>query len=217
LEKFQPQLQQAALYQELQRELSGRDAFIDQVNKMQETATGQMLAALKLQQQWKSAAGLSDQLDKFLEPASFGALAPVLATLRSIDVFQEAAAAGAEEKEEAKKAVDTTSRAAVAEPTLQDAVHQIVEAIEKAKTPTLKALLFIGLWQVLLMLASVMLQPIADEYIKVDANETQKASERNIKKRALDSVGDPRFLEGYRFVAIESLNVREDPSRDSHL
>jgi hypothetical protein len=179
-------------------------------------------------------------LDSFQRIADLASVSiqPSEAVLRSIDNFQQAlrsvadtdfgrvaeevaqygtakAGDGDEGRERVEGATDSAQRIvskAAQEPTLQEAVDQIVAAIAASKKePLLQRILL----QILYPLFLVMCAPIFDHYIKVGLSDGGQATKKEVKQEAIKAVGDVRTLAPYRFVDAKALVVRTGPGAKS--
>ncbi|WP_280190368.1 SH3 domain-containing protein [Delftia sp. PS-11] len=96
--------------------------------------------------------------------------------------------------------------------TLQEAVDQIVQAIEATKTPLSQNLLLIVLVPLLISILSAFLNPIADFYIKKWLEETSKQeATKQVKEAARQSIGDIQLLDDFRFVSTQNLALKSGP------
>jgi hypothetical protein len=94
------------------------------------------------------------------------------------------------------------------QPTLQEAVSQMLLAIERNKQPALQVFLVGILLPVLLAVCSVLSAPYVDFHVK-RALETSSKREDNktVKEAAREALHDLRLLQDFRFVGAKCLQV----------
>lgn len=92
--------------------------------------------------------------------------------------------------------------------TAADLVEQLVAAFHASSNPADRRTFATYVYPALLLMIGVILTPIADFYIKRNLDGLDKATPKSIKASAHQLVHEPRALEGYRFVAAQSLIVR---------
>lgn len=96
--------------------------------------------------------------------------------------------------------------------TVQDAIDQIIQAIQAAKEPLHQRLLFAVLVPVLIAIVCTFVNPIGDFYVKKWLEDTPKQeATKYVKNAARETVGDIRLLKDFRFVSTESLALKNAP------
>ena len=96
--------------------------------------------------------------------------------------------------------------------TVQDAIDQIIQAIQAAKEPLHQRLLFAVLVPVLIAIVSTFVNPMGDFYVKKWLEDTPKQeATKYVKNAARETVGDIRLLKDFRFVSTESLALKNAP------
>lgn len=96
--------------------------------------------------------------------------------------------------------------------TLEEAVDQIVQAIEATKEPLLQKWLFAVLVPFLLAIVFAFVNPVGDFYVKrwLETTSKQEAT-KQVKEAACAAVGDVRLLDDFRFVSAQSLALKSGP------
>ncbi len=96
--------------------------------------------------------------------------------------------------------------------TTQDAIDQIIQAIQAAKEPLHQRFLFNFFVPLLFAILFTFVNPFVDFYVKKWLEDTPKQeATKNIKNAAREAVGDIRLLKDFRFVGRESLTLRNAP------
>lgn len=96
--------------------------------------------------------------------------------------------------------------------TEQEAVAQIVQAIQATKEPLHQKLLFACLVPILIAIVFGFVNPVADFYVKrwLEGAPKQEAT-KQVKEAAREAVGDVRILNDFRFVSAQSLDLKSGP------
>jgi hypothetical protein len=115
-----------------------------------------------------------------------------------------------EEEEEAAQAAQAITLAAVTEPTLKEAVDQIVAAIEAQQHPAVKVLLWLYFKKVMEWLITGAIGAVMGYYAPNVLGSPQ-AEAKAVKEIARQAVGAPELLLEYRYVSAKVLIVRQNP------
>lgn len=96
--------------------------------------------------------------------------------------------------------------------TAQEAVDQIVQAIQATKEPLHQRLLFTLLAPVLIAFFFALANPVGDFYVKkwLEGAPKQEAT-KQVKEAAREAVGDVRLLNDFRFVSAQNLALKSGP------
>lgn len=96
--------------------------------------------------------------------------------------------------------------------TTQEAVDQIVLAIQATNEPQYRWVLVAIFFPLLLWFASPFWNSYVDFHVKKNLEGTStQATNKQVKEAAREAVGDLRLLRDYRFVTAQSLAVRSEP------
>lgn len=183
-----------------------------------------VLAPVTMQQEWieklqrQTFGGLSAQ-----ELARrFGQVTPTFAAMeaakKSLDTllgsFRDIDFSSYEADEEATKEVEAAAQsitqAASEEPTLKEAVDQIVAAIQAQQKPTVRLMLFLFFWKMLEFLISGAIGAVMGYYAPQVLGESPQTS-KAVKKIVREAVGSPELLLQYRYISARVLIVRQNP------
>lgn len=186
------------------------------------TGTSALRRAVEQAAKWRNAhENLAGALERFQEPLSLSTARTLLESVarasECIGVYSlPVDTAELEESErthaEVARLVDGVNTEISQALTLQDAVDQIVRAIQATKDSLHQRLLFMVFMPVLMMLVSAILTPVADSYVKkwLEGAPKQQAS-KEVKEAARQAVGDLRLLNNYRFVSAQTLTLKAAP------
>jgi hypothetical protein len=107
--------------------------------------------------------------------------------------------------------------------TAQEAVDQIVQAIQATKEPLHQKLLYIILVPLLIAIVFAFVNPIADSYVKKwmegaskQGTPKQEAT-KQVRAIAREAVGDVRLLNSFRFVSAQSLALKSGPRANARV
>lgn len=125
--------------------------------------------------------------------------------------FSRFEADGGEEREAAAAAEEIT-KAATGEPTLKEAVDQIIAAIETQQHPAVKVLLWLYFKKVLEILINGAVGAVMSVYITsaMTPGASAQAETKVVKEVARQVVGAPELLMEYRYVSAKVLIVRQN-------
>jgi len=130
-------------------------------------------------------------------------------SFRDIDFSQFEA--DEEEQKEAAKAAQDIVQAAVGEPTLKEAVDQIIAAIEMQQHPAVRILLWLYFKKVLEWLIAGAIGAVMGHYAPNVLGQSPQAETKAVKEIARQAVGAPELLLEYRYVSAQTLIVRQNP------
>lgn len=130
-------------------------------------------------------------------------------SLREIDF----SASGADEEamKEAKAAAQSITLAASGEPTLKEAIDQIISAIQTQQKPAVQLMLFLFFRKVLDWLIGGAIGAVMGYYAPQVLGESPQAVSKAVKEIAREAVGVPELLIEYRYVSVKLLIVRQNP------
>ncbi|MBZ8140651.1 hypothetical protein CLD22_12165 [Rubrivivax gelatinosus] len=96
--------------------------------------------------------------------------------------------------------------------TVQEAVDQIVQAIQATKEPLHQRLVFACLVPILIAIVFAFINPVGDFYVKrwLDGTPKQETT-KQVKEAAREAVGDVRVLNEFRFVSTQILAMINGP------
>lgn len=129
-------------------------------------------------------------------------------TLRDIDL--SAMESREESTQDARAAAQNITAAAVAEPTLQDAVDQIITAIKAQQNPSLQMTLWLYFQKVMEMIVSGIIGAVISQYVPQIVAQSPQEATKNVKEAARAVVSLPEVLADYRFVSAKVLVVRHN-------
>ncbi|WP_431049667.1 SH3 domain-containing protein [Roseateles sp. L2-2] len=104
-------------------------------------------------------------------------------------------------------AVHELTASVEAQPTLQDALNQILAAIDRNQQPRLQLYLVGVLLPILLMAFNLVLAPVADFHLKQALEATKPENKKGVQVVARQAVSDVRLLKELRFVGAKRLQV----------
>ena len=118
-----------------------------------------------------------------------------------------------EDEQEASKAARDITNTATGEPTLKEAVDQIVAAIEAQHHPAVKVLLWLYFKKVFDILINGAVGAVMSVYITAAMTPTAspQAETRMVKQVARQVIGSAESLKEYRYVSAKVLIVRQTP------
>ena len=119
--------------------------------------------------------------------------------------------ASEEVKREAAAAAQLITQAASAEPTLKEAVDQIIFAIQAEQKPAVQLMLFLFFRKLLDWLIAGAIGTAMAYYAPPLLNESPQATTKAVKEKAREAVGVPELLVDYRYIAAKVLIVRQNP------
>lgn len=122
---------------------------------------------------------------------------------------------GEDEEHEAEDAARTISAAASSEQTLQAAVDQIVEAIQKQQKPSVRFLLLMFFLTIMDWVGGGVVGSLIDQHMPQNAAQSRQEATKSVKEVARSVVGSAEFLSDYRFVSAKVLIVRQNPKARS--
>lgn len=211
---------QLTAYAHILRSATGLDAVTESAK-----AYEKYLVPLTVQQEWlvnlqRQALGeLSVQaLARPLDQTN-PAFAAMEAAKRSLDTlwssFQGidfgAYSADEEMTQEAEAAAKSITQSVSGESTLQEAVDQIIAAIEVQHNPTVQLMLFLFFRKVLDWLIAGAIGAVMGYYSPQVLGESPQAASKAVKEFAREAVGMPELLVEYRYISVKILIVRQNP------
>lgn len=112
---------------------------------------------------------------------------------------------------EAEEVVRSITQVASGEPTLKDAVDQIIAAIQAQQNPTVQLMLFLFFRKVLDWLIAGAIGAAMGYYAPQMLDKSPQATSKAVKEIARDAVGVPDLLVEYRYITAKVLIVRQNP------
>lgn len=165
--------------------------------------------------------GLTGALERFKQPLGVSSARALLESMAKASepfgvrrLLEDAAQFpdSEEAREEVTQLVHAVTEGVSKALTVQEAVDQIVQAIQATKEPLHQRLLFACLVPVLIAIVFAFINPVADFYVKrwLDGAPKQEAT-KQVKEAAREAVGDVRILSDFRFVSAQSLAMKNGP------
>lgn len=134
-------------------------------------------------------------------------------SFRDIDFSQFEA--DEEDLQEAVKAAHDITQAAVAEPTLKEAVDQIIASIEAQQHPAVRFLLWLYFKKVMEWLITGAIGAVMGHYAPNVLGQSPQADTKAVNEIARQAVGAPELLMEYRYVSAKVVIVRKNPKARS--
>lgn len=134
----------------------------------------------------------------------------MLGSFRDIDLRSFADADEAD-RNVAREAAETISKAATEQPTLQRSVDFIVVAIQAETQPAVQLMLLFIFRKMLDYLAAGAIGAAMGYYAPTVLGESPQAANKKIKEVAKEAIGVPGLLADYRFVSTTVVIVRQNP------
>lgn len=218
-EQYFPKNSQAQ-HVEILRRAAGLDSVSEMARayeKYREPVTVQQEWLDKLQRQ--ALGGLSVQdLARQFEQAN-PAFAAMEAAKKSLDTlwgsFRDIDFSAYDADEEATKEVEAAAQsiihAASGEPTLKEAVDQIIAAIQAQQKPAVQLILFLFFRKMLDWLIGGAIGAVMGYYVPQVLDESPQAASKAVKQIAREAVGAPELLVEYRYISAKVLIVRQNP------
>lgn len=119
------------------------------------------------------------------------------------------------ETAEAEQVVNDVTQAVGAELTLEAAVSAIVSAIESQKNPGVQLTLWFFFLKVMDWIAAGIISTLISQHMSSAAGQGAPQSVKEVRAAAHQIVEFPELLDGFRFVAVKALNVRQNPNSRS--
>lgn len=186
------------------------------------TGTSGLRLAAEQAAKWRNSyESLAGTFERFQEPLSLSTTRTLLESIaRASDAISTNslpfAAAELEEPErthsEVAQLVDDVTTEISRALTLQDAVEQIVAAIEATKEPLHRQLLSAFFVSFFVAMLFAFVNPVVDFYVKkwLEGAPKQQAT-KQVKEAAREVVSDLRMLNDYRFVSAQMLILKAAP------
>lgn len=118
--------------------------------------------------------------------------------------------ADGEATREAEAAAKSITQAASGEPTLKEAVDQIIAAIQAQQKPTVQLMLFLFFRKMLEWLISGAIGAVMGHYASQVLGESPQAASKAVKEVAREAGARKLFAE-YRYISAKVLIVRQNP------
>lgn len=137
----------------------------------------------------------------------------LLPTFRDIDFRQFESSEN--DEQETKRAAETITRTATEQESLQEAVEQIVAAIQAQQKPTVQLMLWLFFRKVLDWLIAAAIGVAMGHYAQAVLGESPQAAKKAVQENAKAAVGSAKILVEYRYVSAKALIVRQNPKSRS--
>ncbi len=134
-------------------------------------------------------------------------------SFRDIDFSQFDA--GEEYLQEAVKTAQDITLAVVAEPTLKEAVDQIIATIEAQQHPAVRFLLWLYFKKMMELLIAGAIGVVMSQYAPNVLGQSPQAETKAVKEIARQAIGAPELLMEYRYVSAKVVIVRQNPKARS--
>lgn len=219
LEQYFPKNPQAQ-HADILRSAAGLD-LVSEAAKAYE----KYLEPVAVQQEWleklqcQAFGGLSAQdLARQFEQAN-PAFAAMEAAKKSLDTlwlsFRDIDFSTYEADEEATNETDAVAQsitqAASGEPTLKEAVDQIIAAIQAQQNPTVQLMLLLFFRKMLDWLIAGAIGAVMGYYAPQVLYKSPQAASKAVKEIAHEAIGAPELLVEYRYISAKVLIVRQNP------
>lgn len=218
-EQYFPKNTQAQ-HAEILRRVTGLD-LVSEVTKAYEKS----LAPLTVQQEWleklerQALGGLAvHDLARQFEQANpaFAAMEAAKKSLDTLwgsfrDIDFSAYEAGEAAAKEAEAAAQSITQAASGEPTLKEAVDQIIAAIQMQQNPTVQLMLFLFIRKMLDWIIAGAIGAVMGYYAPQVLDKSPQAAFKAVKEIAHEAIGAPELLVEYRYISAKELIVRQNP------
>lgn len=147
------------------------------------------------------------------------ALSAIEAAKRSLDnmlgTFRDIDFSGLEfdekDEHEAEQVVQAISQAVTAEPALQAAVDQFIEAIQELRNPVVQLMLWSFFKKIIDWIIGGIISALISQHMPQTASQSPQEATKSIKEVARVAGASPNFLAEYRFVSTKFLIIRQNP------
>lgn len=137
----------------------------------------------------------------------------LLPTFRDINLEQFEASE--EDKQETNQAVESITRAATEQESIQKVVDLIVSAIQTQHKPTVQLMLWRFFCKVLELLLAGVIATTMTHYAPAVLGESPQAAKKAIQESARAAIGSAEIRAEYRYVSVKTLIVRQNPKARS--
>ncbi len=103
----------------------------------------------------------------------------------------------------------------VAEPTLKEAVDQIIATIEAQQHPAVRFLLWLYFKKMMELLIAGAIGVVMSQYAPNVLGQSPQADTKAVKEIARQAIGAPELLMEYRYVSAKVVIVRQNPKARS--
>jgi len=178
--------------------------------------TAQQELVEKLQRQTLSGLSVQDFARQFEQAPAFAAMEAAKKSLDTLwSSFRNIDFSAYEADEEATKAAEAAAQsitqAASKEPTLKEAVDQIIAAIQAQQQPAVQLILFLFFRKMLDWLIAGAIGTVMAYYAPQLLDEIPHSASKAVKEKVREAVGVPELLAEYRYVSAKVLIVRQNP------
>jgi len=120
-----------------------------------------------------------------------------------------------EDEQEAERAAQTITQAAAKQQFFEDAVKQIVAAIQAQRRPAVQLVLWLFFRKLMDWLIAGAIGAVMGHYAPAVLGDSPQAAKKAVLDTARVAVGSPELLVDYRYVSAKVLVVRQNPKARS--